>query len=437
MKNTSCRLIKPRIVAFILATVFAVSVSCVFPVADDSTDTRKTIDTSAKSFSDVSYRNWYFGSVMQAVQMGFVNGYEDGTYMPKDKITRAQICQILYNYRGNGASVSLSIDDVEPFRWYYDSVCWAVSQELILMHSGGKFEPDAALTREELIYALYVLAGRQSANIDALDGFTDVNAISTTSYKIAFAWSVSNKIIYGVTSTTLEPRSSTTRAEVAGVMVRYADIISHETVPEIDSAVMNGQRNPDGSTIAANVNSLTSVGKSEDYPTIGQADKANANGYLTEADVDISGAVLCYDALDCIHRQLGNYGLVWTTSDELEEYTLLRAKEVFGMLAENSWTDIFDDDGLSPYHKRPDGSLTFCAENLGFVSNASSDYASYTEDVVTSWIASSEHYSLVKYNNIECCIARYENVWVYTIALDGTYDTLIADAGNNYVRDTL
>lgn len=54
------------------------------------------IIVAPKIFSDVKESDWYYTPVSQLTMLGVVNGYDDGTFRPKDLISRAEIAQIVY-----------------------------------------------------------------------------------------------------------------------------------------------------------------------------------------------------------------------------------------------------------------------------------------------------------------------------------------------------
>ena len=190
---------------------------------------------------------------------------------------------------------------------------------------------------------------------------------------------------------------------------------------------MSNSQNSDGTTNAAYVNSLCDVGKSNDYPTTGDASSPNANGFYTKANVDISGAKLQYDVIPYVNAFLAkhpdqieankdfiqwNTTMHWVTTDEQEEYTLLRAKEAYSYFE----------------HRRPNGDAINSAENLYRGENGA-------ERVIKAWENSSGHASTMLgagYEDETVCVASYNGVWVMTLWNDNLTANLITYAPNNY-----
>ncbi len=46
-------------------------------------------------FSDVKESDWSYKYIMKMLEDGVINGYEDGTFRPKNEITRAEIAVML------------------------------------------------------------------------------------------------------------------------------------------------------------------------------------------------------------------------------------------------------------------------------------------------------------------------------------------------------
>lgn len=69
------------------------------------TTTADAVAPSQLSFSDkASISTWSAGYIYDAVQKSYIVGYPDGTFKPKNTVTRAEVSRILYSYLGNSLS---------------------------------------------------------------------------------------------------------------------------------------------------------------------------------------------------------------------------------------------------------------------------------------------------------------------------------------------
>ena len=428
----------------------------------------KTISAHGKKLKDVKSWNWYYEDVLTCTVMGMINGFDDGTFRANNNITRAQFVQILYNYDKAeserdgiefGPFTGTVYTDVPETAWYQQAAQYAGGSYLFQwrypkneygeMIPGGEFGGNEKMTREELATVLWIY-GNESGSFQAreeLSSFSDYEDISEFAVS-AMWWMTKNGVINGYPDGTLRPQKYVTRAEAAALLMRYFRnfrVISINgkfvsPVPTLDSEVLNGNKNVNGSTKASSVNAKHDVRKNAAYPTIGQADIANANGYYTKADVDIEGSVLCYEALDYLNEALNNYMeehnfkyrtvWSWTTSDEFEEYALMRAKEAYYYYEKHS-----NDPDYENSHRRAtngdedEDSGLLLAENIGWWSIPK---LSAYKQVVDGWINSPGHLALLCSHDGECIIANYKNMWVFCAVGANYADNLYACPEFNY-----
>ena len=404
--------------------------------------------SAAGSFADVSPTRdaWCYTQVMQASEAGLMNGYGSSLFGKNDPITRGQMVQILYNYYGEDCGTNSGFSDVPSSAWYAKAVTWASKKGVVSGYSNGTFGPNNKLTREQMVTILYNVAGRPATNASALAQFNDRGQVAAYAVN-GFSWAVSNKVVSGTSNTTLSPRGTATRAQVAVILIRYLENVEGVQFPDVNGGSAqpveptptptptptkpdaSNSQNSDGTTNAAYVNSLCDVGKSNDYPTTGDASSPNANGFYTKANVDISGAKLQYDVIPYVNAFLAKHAelketstvapwdttMHWVTSDEQEEYTLLRAKEAYSYFE----------------HKRPDNTGILSSENL---------YRGYgrAEAVIEAWENSSGHAATMLsagYTDTTTCVASCNGVWVMTLWAENMPIWVKTFASNNYYWD--
>ena len=402
--------------------------------------------SAAGSFADVSPTRdaWCYTQVMQASEAGLMNGYGSSLFGKNDPITRGQMVQILYNYYGEDCGTNSGFSDVPSSAWYAKAVTWASKKGVVSGYSNGTFGPNNKLTREQMVTILYNVADKPATNTSAISQYSDYYQVASYAAD-GFAWAVSNKVVSGTSNTTLSPRGTATRAQVAVILIRYLENVEGVQFPKVNGGSTqpveptptpmptkpdaSNSQNSDGTTNAAYVNSLCDVGKSNDYPTTGDASTPNANGFYTKANVDISGAKLHYEVIPYVNEFLAkhpdqieankdyapwNITMHWVTTDEQEEYTLLRAKEA---------ASYFE-------HKRPDNSSIISGENLYRGENIAAS-------VIKAWENSSGHASTMLnagYEDRTTCVASCGYVWVMTIWASNQLQNVKTFAFNNYFR---
>ncbi len=83
--------------------------------------------------------------------------------------------------------------------------------------------PGSPVTREQMVTFLARFArwsGLELETEGSLEDYTDAASLSAYA-KEAMTWAVENGIIQGMTETTLAPKGTATRAQVATILMRY------------------------------------------------------------------------------------------------------------------------------------------------------------------------------------------------------------------------
>ncbi|WLR49022.1 S-layer homology domain-containing protein [Halobacillus litoralis] len=80
------------------------------------------LDVSADQFSDIQVEDWYYDSIMTAYSHGLINGYPDGTFRPKEIISRQDMAVMIMNAADSKNIISerkeLAFEDNDKIREY-------------------------------------------------------------------------------------------------------------------------------------------------------------------------------------------------------------------------------------------------------------------------------------------------------------------------------
>ena len=176
-------------------------------------------------FTDVKAGDWYYDAVKFVFDNNFMDGVGDGKFNPDGTLTRAMIAQVLYNLEGETGSYPTVFDDVAKSAWYADAVNWAAASGIVEGKGNNKFDPNAAITRQEMAAILYRysdLKGYDVSDVDSLAAFTDANKVADWA-KEAMGWAVENYVINGKGAGKLDPTGTATRAEVAQILMNLCN----------------------------------------------------------------------------------------------------------------------------------------------------------------------------------------------------------------------
>lgn len=176
------------------------------------------------SFKDVSKSDWFYDAVQSAVASGLFSGVSRTRFAPDTPMTRAMLVAVLWRLSGRPqAAAAASFTDTAADSYYAGALNWAVGQGIAAGYGDGRFGPDDPVTREQMVSMLYKLETLTSLvpqGSSMLDRrFSDAGEISAWA-AAAFGWAVDRGIITGVSDTILAPKSTTTRAQAAAILVR-------------------------------------------------------------------------------------------------------------------------------------------------------------------------------------------------------------------------
>ena len=175
-------------------------------------------------FTDVNPNAWYHESVDYVLDHGYMVGVSTTEFAPNAQLTRAQIVTILYRIADEPSVEGLDnpFTDVAEGKWYTDAVVWAFNNNIVAGIDDKTFAPNAVATREQFVSILYRYHGEVEVDTSVLDSFKDAGSVSKYAVD-AMAWAVEEGIISGMSSTTLAPKGTATRAQIASIMMRYLE----------------------------------------------------------------------------------------------------------------------------------------------------------------------------------------------------------------------
>ena len=134
-------------------------------------------------------------------------------------------------WRLNGSPVvnyAMSFDDVKAGAWYTEAIRWAVSEGIAFGYGNGNFGPDDVVTREQMVTILYRYAKSKGYDVSVGENTNILSyddAFSVAQYAIpAMQWACGSGMVTGqkhAGSMILDPQGSTTRAQMATMMMRF------------------------------------------------------------------------------------------------------------------------------------------------------------------------------------------------------------------------
>lgn len=176
-------------------------------------------------FTDVKDTDWFKADVEAAVELGLMTGTSATTFNPKGVTTRAMVVATLYRLAGSPeVTEKAAFTDVVSGSYYEAAVAWAARNAIASGTSETTFEPNKAVTREQLAKFLFnyaVYQGMDAVTIsENLSSFSDQAEISAYAVS-ALQWAVGAELIKG-SDGKLQPAGTATRCQFAAILNRFA-----------------------------------------------------------------------------------------------------------------------------------------------------------------------------------------------------------------------
>ena len=175
----------------------------------------------AVEFPDVSAEHWAYEDIQKAAGYGLIQGLEDGTFRPEERLNRASFVTILQRMFGweTVSPETPSFPDVSPSDWYYGAAETARAHGVT--GDWESFQPMAYITREDMAVMLVRALGYEDlAEAVAADGcpFPDVTGYQghislAASFGLTTGVEVDGQLLF-------QPEDFATRGQAAAMLVR-------------------------------------------------------------------------------------------------------------------------------------------------------------------------------------------------------------------------
>lgn len=188
----------------------------------------------ADDFTDVSRSDWFYDYVDYVSSKGYFRGTTETTFSPQRNMTRAMFVVVLSRFDGAKSDSSQSaFTDVAPGAWCTAAINWAAANKIVEGKGDGTFAPDAPITRAQMCaiinrYLNYYKKGNkvtlsQTGSVSAMSDQKTVPSYAVDAIKQCQRYG----LIIGFKDGTFRPNALSTRAHVAAVIYRMADLVKN------------------------------------------------------------------------------------------------------------------------------------------------------------------------------------------------------------------
>ncbi|MBQ5994509.1 MAG: S-layer homology domain-containing protein [Clostridia bacterium] len=176
-----------------------------------------------RGYPDVFVDSWFYDGVRGVSIDGFMSGYSGGKFGPNDALQRQDFVSILARISGEDlnlyANKPSKMKDAKKGTYYYAALNWAVENGVVAGYENGNFGVGDKITREQVCTILYRFMGSPEVKNaqQAVGGFSDASKIS--SYAVTpTAWAVQNNVISGMSDGRVAPTDAAARAQIATII---------------------------------------------------------------------------------------------------------------------------------------------------------------------------------------------------------------------------
>lgn len=188
------------------------------------------------AFKDVANNHWANAAIQQVAAKNIIEGYPGGLFKPSNQVTRAEFAAMLVRAMPTDQSKTHAFTDVPASHWATEAINKALAIGFINANDfkDRKFEPNKPLTRAEM--AKWMANGLASIEADykqAIEDTKDTLLPIPEYYKGGLnkadipyiAVTMGTGLLNGYQDYSFKPNGTTTRAEVAALLVRFLNVM--------------------------------------------------------------------------------------------------------------------------------------------------------------------------------------------------------------------
>lgn len=192
-------------------------------------------------FSDVPTNHKFRTEITWLADQQITTGYANGTFKPRDSVSREAFAAFLYRLAGKP---KVSLPSTSPFKdvstssQFYREIVWLEQQNITGGWADGTFRPKNKISREAIAAFLYRFEGRPSFSAPAKSPFRDMTP-SSKFYK-EVTWLARTGITTGYADGTFKPKANVSREAVAAFLHRGNTIARADGLHEVGRQIPAG-----------------------------------------------------------------------------------------------------------------------------------------------------------------------------------------------------
>lgn len=185
-----------------------------------------TISVSYADFPDI-VNHWANKEISYMVEKGILKGYPDGSFKPKNNITKAEFYKVINGLIGYMSKEEIKFKDVKEEAWFFEEVQKGVKAKYIIEEE--KLFPNLNITREEVARILSVVFEVEEDS-EAGKKFSDYSHIPED-LRGVFGGLVKDGYLAGYPDGSVKPKGEIQRSEVVKMLSNISgEIVNKEGI---------------------------------------------------------------------------------------------------------------------------------------------------------------------------------------------------------------
>lgn len=166
--------------------------------------------------------HWAETQIKEWANIGYINGYPDGTFLPDNSITRAEFLTLVNKIFKFENKTNINFIDVRPDYWAYSEIQKGISAGYVSGDKNGTFRPDDFITRQEAAVIINKLLDNTeiTENKPNFKDAYDIDEWAKNSVDIVYE----HGILSGFPNGTYRPKKYMTRAEAVSALKRLTEL---------------------------------------------------------------------------------------------------------------------------------------------------------------------------------------------------------------------
>ena len=153
--------------------------------------------------------HWAESEIEKAMKLGWVE--TSNSFRPDESITRAEFVKIVNRVFNFTESTNINFSDVNTSDWFYNDISIAVSSGYIDGYDDNTFKPNNKISRQEAAKIITTIKNNYDENIDKIYTYKDYQMISN--WALSFVEGAIEASYMGVNEVKFRPQDNITRAE--------------------------------------------------------------------------------------------------------------------------------------------------------------------------------------------------------------------------------